>query len=130
MRLNFSFNYATFYSLLALLLLLTPPLLRADVAVSMTWNPPTANTDGSPLTDLALTNVYRQGQSATSWQLYGTVAAPDTTFTDPAPVLGTNCYQVTAVNAEGRESAPSNALCFPVPTPPQNLREGLTSSPP
>src|SRR5215831_6178252 len=110
------------YSLLALLLLLLPPALWSATSLSMTWDPPTMNTDGTPLTDLAMTYVYRQTTSEVTWHLYSAVAAPDATFTDPAPALGVNCYQVTAVNAEGRESAPSNALCFPVPAPPQNLR--------
>ena len=109
-------------SILVLLMLLTPAALWPATSISMAWDNPTTNTDGTLLTDLAMTYVYRQTTSEVTWQLYSAVAAPDATFTDPAPVLGTNCYLVTAVNAEGRESTPSNVLCFPVPAPPQNLR--------
>jgi len=82
----------------------------ADSAI-VSWTAPTANTDGSALTDLAsfTVRVGQQGQAKT----------PAPTGTDPLATtltvnglsVGTWCFDVVATNTSGVSSAPSAEAC-------------------
>lgn len=75
--------------------------------ISLSWD---ANTDY----DFASYNLYRDGELVTN-----TTA---TTFNENLPISNVYTYQVTAVDAEDMESAPSNALVLPVGNlPPSSL---------
>src|SRR3990172_2416361 len=110
----------------ALLLLASP--VEAGV-LDATWNAPTTNVDGSPLTDLASYRVYfgtsnppcptssfRQVASATAAPTPGTVVS----FGLTGLVTGTVYFvQVTAVDTSGNESAWSGvAAAAARPDPP------------
>lgn len=96
---------------------------------TLSWTNPTLYTDGSALT-LASINVYR-GTSATGpWTKIGSVAessaTPITTYTDATAVAGTTeYYYVTALDAAGNESAPSNIASKAIPPATPNAPTGL-----
>src|SRR3990172_2006199 len=126
----------------ALLLLASP--VEAGV-LDATWNAPTTNVDGSPLTDLASYRVYfgtsnppcptssfRQVASATAAPTPGTVV----TFGLTGLITGTVYFvQVTAVDTSGNESGCSgfaSAVARPDPsdpTPPTVTITAPTSNP-
>jgi hypothetical protein len=92
-------------------------------SVTLAWNAPTTNTDGSPLTNLASYMVYRGVNGATPVG-YGSVSGPTPTFVDTMPAVGTNLYYVTAINSVGTESGPSNTVTFQmfqIPSPPTSV---------
>lgn len=99
---------------LTLCLLLIPNLLWA---CTFTWNAPTTNTDGSPLTDLAGYTLY---QSDSSGVQTITVDAPATTVVMPG-ACRVGQYWVTARNVAGIESDPSNIVVFKKPNVPVNF---------
>ena len=73
----------------------------------VTWNAPTQNSDGSPLTDLAGYKV-RWGPASQNYTFAVSVnGANATTFRTPLDP-GDWYFAVTAVNAAGQESAPSS----------------------
>lgn len=80
------------------------------------WTPPTTNTDGSPLTDLAGYRVYSGCSQPGAYQNRADVGPSVTTIT--LDLTGT-CYAVvTAINALNTESARSNEAVRPGPPPP------------
>lgn len=81
---------------------------------SLTWVAPTANIDGSALTDLAGYHVL-YGQSATSLTHTLTVAAPATSVTVTGLTSGTWYFAATAYTTSGAESDPSNVASKTVP---------------
>lgn len=95
-----------------------PENLTATVAsatsIALSWTPPTLNTDGSPLTDLAGFNIYR----GTSCYATNSIKVNDQpiqssigSFTDNVTMPNfTYYYYVTAVNTASRESGPSNCV--------------------
>lgn len=74
----------------------------APGSASLSWTAPTSNTDGSALTDLAGFNIYRDGAKI------GSAGATTLTYSDTGLADGTYSYTVTAQNAAGVESKPSN----------------------
>ena len=86
----------------------TPPY---STALSLSWQPPSTNSDLSPLTDLASYNVYSGGQ------LLGSVKVPTTKYTTSPLAVGTYTFTVTAVNSSGVESLPSGAVSYTVTAP-------------
>jgi len=101
---------------------LVPPYMAPAV---VSWTAPTANTDNSPLTDLAGYNVY-EGASPTALAKIATVPASALIYTLQMGV-GTMYFAVTALNsdsppAESAQSAVvSKSLAAPtsaVPNPP------------
>ncbi|HTN42830.1 MAG TPA: fibronectin type III domain-containing protein, partial [Nitrospiria bacterium] len=92
------------------------PALAGDA--SLTWNAPTTNTDGSPLTDLAGFKVYY----GTSSGIYSTTidAGNQTTYTVTGLGTGTFYFTVTAYDSSGNESGFSNegSKTFADTTPP------------
>jgi len=87
--------------------------LSCDVApatgsVTLTWTPPTTNTDGSPLTNLA---GYVVWYGTTSTALNNSRAAPNpglTSYVVDQLTAGTWYFAVSALNALGGSSEPSN----------------------
>lgn len=82
--------------------------------VSLSWEPPTENIDGSALTDLAGYRLY-VGQASGSYT--DVVALNDATATSHTVKLASGSYYVvmTAVDADGNESAHSNEVTRTVP---------------
>jgi hypothetical protein len=75
----------------------------------ISWTPPTQNTNGTPLTDLAKYRIYVAAtisalQTATPVE----ISAPATTYTVTNVAPGTKFVAVTAVSLAGVESAFSN----------------------
>jgi hypothetical protein len=76
-------------------------------SATLSWQPPTQNTDGSPLTDLAGYFV-RYGTAVGSLTQKVQIANPGlTTYVVDGLAPGTWYFQVTAYNKSGVESAPS-----------------------
>jgi len=81
----------------------------ADTQVTVTWDDPTQNEDGSPLTDLQAIKLFRNGELLT------TINAGVGTYSEMRPD-GEWCYYATAVRATGAESVPSNTECKTIDT--------------
>jgi hypothetical protein len=77
----------------------TPPVVTG-AQLSLSWKPPTQNTDGSALTDLAGYNVY-QGNTVLTALMDPTV----TSYKTSGLAVGSYQFSVTAVNKAGVESA-------------------------
>lgn len=109
-------------------LLALAPLLAWAGTVPLTWTNPTKRTDGTALTNLASTKVYRASTAAglSSATAIATVPAPATTYTDIAPGGQTWFYATTAVDANGLESAQTNPVSAIVPVSPPNPPTNLT----
>jgi hypothetical protein len=92
---------------------------------TLTWDPVTTCTDGSPCTPSTYT-LYRNTNGG-PFAVIGTTSAPVVSTTDPAVPVGLICYDVTAKNAVNGESAHSSPpVCLQQPAPtlaaPTNLR--------
>lgn len=90
-------------------------LSQAGGSAQLTWAPPTVNSDGSPLTDLAAYKVYwgkTQGSYTYSTRI-SNAAARSHTVTGLGS--GTWYFVVTALNAAGLESTQSNVWRKTVP---------------
>jgi hypothetical protein len=90
----------------------------AMASANLTWTQRMTNTDGSELRDLAGFRIYRRaGTSNNDFVLLATVTNPAArSYTDNATFEGENCYQITAIDAVGNESDPSNVVCKNVDT--------------
>lgn len=85
----------------------------ADTQAIVSWSPPTTNTDGSPLTDLASYNVYwNSGDPSLVTAPSGKVRSVAPAITPTTTVInlaaGNWYFAVTAINSMGVESAISN----------------------
>src|SRR5215510_111361 len=96
--------------------------------VQLTWNAPTTNTDGSPLTDLAGYHLYYwQGSTGVP---YSVDVGKTTNYTLTGLVPGVlYTFAVTAYNTAGRESSDSNILTLTVPVPPPIALADTVSTP-
>lgn len=81
----------------------------ADNSVTLTCDPPTKNTDGSNLTDLAKFRLYGGLQGKPKREL-DTSPAPTCKFLRTNLATGTQEWYVTALNASGAESDPSSTV--------------------
>jgi hypothetical protein len=80
----------------------------ATGSATLSWTPPTSNTDGSPLTNLAGYRVY-WGPSAGNYTNSATVSNPGLSSYVVEPLTPATWYfALTAVNSAGSESAYSN----------------------
>jgi hypothetical protein len=86
------------------------PTLSSAVTGSATlsWVPPTQNTDGSPVTGLAGYHIHYGTDAATLTQTIDVAGAGVTSFVITALTQGTYFFTITAYTAQGTESAPSN----------------------
>jgi hypothetical protein len=73
----------------------------------MSWDAPTTNTDGTPLTDLASFKII-YGTAATALTQTGTAPASALTWQSPQLAVGNWFFAVRAVNQPGIESDNSN----------------------
>lgn len=92
----------------------TPPGTGATVTLS--WAPPTTNTDGSALTDLASYNIL-MGTSATALSQLANLPSPASSYSVQGLSPGTYWFAVQSVNAGGSVSVNSNEPSTTV-TPP------------
>lgn len=87
----------------------------ATGSAALSWQPPTLNVDGSPLTNLAGYRVY-WGTSPGSYPSSVTLNNPGiTTYVVNNLISGTYYFVVTAFNAIGAESQLSNAVSKTIP---------------
>lgn len=105
------------------LILIVNAVAAQALTINFAWDPPLANSDGSPLTIDGYT-FYRSIDGGTSFTKLLTTSKNLTTATDAAVPPGNICYQVTAFNTQG-ESAASNRLCFQVPSAKPNAPSAL-----
>jgi len=77
--------------------------------LTLKWDPPTTDEDGSPLTDLEGYKIY---YGAADNDLVESVdVGPNTSYTITPSVQGKWYFAVTAYNLSGTESRYSNILC-------------------
>ena len=97
---------------------------RAEAGtVTLTRQNPTTRTDGSPVT-VAQVKVYR-GATCAAQTVLATIPAA-TTYVDANAPAGTHCYAVSALDANGLESAKSVTATAVVPVAPPNPPTGLS----
>ena len=107
---------------LALLLLL--PLQAIAGEAVLTWDAPTQNEDGTPLTDLAGFKIYQADAPGGPYTPVGDVPGTALTFTVESLPDGTYYFVATAYNEAGTESQYSgevSKVVVTIPSPPQNL---------
>jgi hypothetical protein len=75
--------------------------------VTVRWVPPTLNTDGSTLQNLAGFNVYAAVSGSSSWKKVGSVGKGVYVYVDDQVTSGKWDYMVTSVNSDSVESDPS-----------------------
>lgn len=96
----------------------------AQRTITLTWDAPVENTDGSPYVDPGGFKVYRK-DAGPVWTEVADIPHAQTT-TDRTDVgAGTYCYVVTAYNVKGMESERSNEACVSV-TKPQTFELRIT----
>lgn len=89
-------------------------IASAPGSVTLSWDAPTQNTDGSTLTDLAGYTLY-QGTSATALSELAQVQASTTSYIVNALTTGTYYWAVSARNTGGAESVKSASVSKRVP---------------
>jgi hypothetical protein len=91
-------------------------MLSVGVAgvVTLTWQPPRENVDGSPLTNLAGYRIY-YGERSRSYQHHQTVSNPAAVRHDLTLTSGSYYVAMTALDREGNESAYSNEVVRTLP---------------
>ena len=88
----------------------TPPPGGGTGSATLSWNPPTSNTDGSPLLNLAAYRVY-WGTAAGSYPNTVTLNNPGlATYVVEGLAPARWYFTVTAVNGAGVESSFSNVV--------------------
>jgi hypothetical protein len=87
----------------------------ASGQVQLTWNPPTTNADGSPLTNLAGFKVY-WGTTPGNYSTSATIMNPGiASYLVENLTPNTYHFAVTALNASGTESEPSDPFSKTIP---------------
>jgi hypothetical protein len=76
-------------------------------AVTLNWAPPTENTDGTPLTNLAGYDIHYGTASGNYTQSVSVSNSGIATYVVDNLTPGTYYFSVSAVNADGTESPPS-----------------------
>jgi hypothetical protein len=84
------------------------PAAPATGSATLSWNVPTQNTDGTPLTDLAGYHIY-YGTSAGAWTSTIVVStASETSYVVSGLAPGTYYFAIVAFNTAGEDSPQSN----------------------
>jgi hypothetical protein len=117
---------------MCLVLGMASPSVCQSATVTLVWDEPTTNTDGSALTDLATIKVYQDGvaiKSVPASRATGGGLNQTTTVTVPDPAAGTTktySFYCTAIDTAGNESVASNTVTrffdALAPASPGNLR--------
>jgi hypothetical protein len=94
--------------------LLLSGLAAAQGSMSLTWNPPVSNTDGSPLTNLAGYKVY-WGLQAGSYTSSATLSGAASAYRIEPLGSGTWFAAVAAINTASVESPLSNVVSKTIP---------------
>ncbi len=105
-------HHLQYVILLSALFSLTPLLNASNVAIA--WDPPTSNTDGSALTDLAGYRLYH-GTASGVYTENSAVANGSTLTLSNLLSGGTHYFAVTALNSAGAEGAYSDELALRIP---------------
>jgi hypothetical protein len=84
-------------------------LVTATGAADLRWSPPTTNTDGTPLTDLAGYRVYYRRIGAAEPPPINVQGAAATSYHIGGLITGFYSFGVTALSAAGVESQPTPA---------------------
>jgi hypothetical protein len=85
-----------------------PADTNTTVSVKLSWAPPTLNTDGTPLTDLAGYHIYYGTNPADLTLWASVVGASSTTYVVSDLPTGTYYFSVVAYNSAGVDSGQSN----------------------
>jgi hypothetical protein len=83
------------------------PSSTATGVASLSWSPPTTNSDGTPLTNLAGYKVY-YGNSSGQYSKSIDAGNTSSITINNLPVGGTTYFTVTAYDSSGNESSFSN----------------------
>jgi hypothetical protein len=78
-------------------------------SITLTWDAPTSNADGSNLTDLAGYRIYYGPSPGSYTQSIDTGNSTSVVINNLSP--GTWCFTVTAYDISGKESDYSNEVC-------------------
>jgi fibronectin type III domain protein len=81
-----------------------PPAAATSTSVTLSWQPPTQNSNGSPITDLAGYVIHYGTASAAYTQLAKVQNAGLTRFVLDNLAKGTYYFAITAYNSKGLES--------------------------
>ena len=85
-----------------------PPASPKTGSATLSWTPPTENTDGTPVTDLAGYHIY-YGTTEGAWTSTITVLeATETSYVVSGLAPGTYYFTVVAFNTAGDDSPESN----------------------
>ncbi|MGH8294327.1 MAG: fibronectin type III domain-containing protein [Steroidobacteraceae bacterium] len=88
----------------------SPPPTASIGAVTLNWTPPTENTDGTSLTNLAGYDIHYGTQPGNYTQTVSVSNPGIATYVVDNLSPGTYYFSVTAVNAQGAESPLSQAV--------------------
>ena len=80
-----------------------------NVSLSITWDAPSENTDGTPLTDLAGYKIYYGTSSHTYTESVDVGSSTVATISNLSPGLW--CFVATSYNTSGNESTYSTEFC-------------------
>jgi fibronectin type 3 domain-containing protein len=106
-----------FFSILLISVLLNASILSAGDATTLSWDPPTTNADGTPLTDLAGYRIY-YGTSSGSYPHNIDVGDTTTYMVDDLTEGLTYYFAVTAYDTSMNESDYSNEVSKTIQTQP------------
>lgn len=99
-------------------------------SATLTWTPPTENTDGSLLTDLASYTIYQGNVPGDrSGPVYAGISASVSSYVVEPLSLGGYCWVATAINSRGIESEFSNEACKIVSEADITQSVGITVNP-
>jgi Fibronectin type III domain len=108
------------------LLLATSSAFAANTA-TLSWTAPSAHLDGTPITGALTYSIY-QGVGVGSTKTKASTATTTTSTISTGLNSGTTyCWQVTAQEGTGAESAMSNEACKTFPASPPQAPTGLTA---
>ena len=89
----------------------TPGTTAGIKMIELVWDPPAANSDGTPLMDLARYRIYIAQESPLSKESAASITVENvTTYTFTGFNPGTYYFAVSAVNFDGVESELSNEV--------------------
>ena len=96
----------TILAMVLMVLMAVPAMAATTATAELSWNAPTTNTDGTPLTDLAGYKVYMSTSATGTYTLIGTATTTGyiDTVTVPNNTKIVRYYVVTAIDTSGNES--------------------------